>query len=242
MSRPEVSVEEWERLRSPDSEVEQDAFEVIVMHYQYLVEGTARKLQRKLPSYLEDDELISFGQVGLLKAVRRYKPDHGPFSRYASTVVYGAIIDGLRAADFAPRGLRRKQREYEAALQELGNEGVSSPTTSQVAAHMGVPEEEVINLQQKILRAEVSPEDPTLMGAVQGNESMLSREMCREFVAWLKTLDDLTQKVIALRYWKGCSSKQIAEALEIHTDQVRIRHGEVLSGILPVMKDIALDD
>jgi RNA polymerase sigma factor for flagellar operon FliA len=242
MSRPEVNSEEWDRLNSPNPDVESEAFHHIVLHYQYLVEGTARKLQRKLPSYLEDSELISFGQMGLLKAVRRYKPDQGPFSKYASTVVYGAIIDGLRAADFAPRGLRRQQREMETSIQELQNEGVSQPTSSQIALTMGVDEEEVLNLQHKIQRADVSPHDPTRLGSVQGNESFLSRELCREFVVWLKEKDELTQKVIAMRYWAEMSIKQISQALGLSPEQVRVRHLDVLSGIIPLMIDIAQDE
>lgn len=92
----------WKKLASADEEVSFVAFEELVLHYQYLVEAIARKLEHRLPSYLEDDELLSLGQIGLLKALGKYDSEQGAFSKYASAVIWGAIIDGLRANDFAP--------------------------------------------------------------------------------------------------------------------------------------------
>ena len=70
----------WKKLASADEEVSFVAFEELVLHYQYLVEAIARKLEHRLPSYLEDDELLSLGQIGLLKALGKYDPGQGACS------------------------------------------------------------------------------------------------------------------------------------------------------------------
>lgn len=241
MSRPEIPLETWDTYLAEDADSYQ-AFEDIVYHYQYLVEGCARKLERKLPSYLEDSELISFGQLGLLRAITKYQPSQGPFSRYASAVIYGAVIDGLRAADFAPRGLRKQQRELDLVVKDLQNEGLAYPTNGDIAERMEVSEEEVHHLQKRILKADVSPQDPTLLGAGRDSSNLWSREICREFVVWLKKKDELTQKVIALKYWEGLNLKTISARLEMPVEQIRARHQEVLAEIIPFARDLAIDE
>lgn len=243
MSRPdEADLSLWETYHIGSPEDSRDAYEAIAIHYQYLVEGTARKIERKLPSYIRDEELISHGQVGLLKAIEKYNPDSGPFSRYASAVIYGAVIDGLRHDDFAPRGLRKQQRELDAAVQSVRDRGEESPSNQQIADELDVPIHDVLLLQQKILRSEVTPQAPTLIGAGKDTSNLWSRELCRLFVVWLREQDIETQKIIALKYWRGMSMKLISEAMGLPVEQIRTRHQKVLSGILPFVRELAQDD
>lgn len=241
MARPDISREVWDAYLAED-EFSYDAYEAIVIHYQYLVEGCARKLESRLPTYLEDSELVSFGQLGLLKAISRYDPDTGPFSRYASSVIYGAVIDGLRAADFAPRGLRKQQRDLDEAIRELQADGNTSPTNADIANALQVEESDVRNLQIRILKADVTPQDPADLKAYRPGTSLGGSELCREFVVWLREQELLTQKVIALRYWSGLHLKTISDILKIPVEQVRSRHQEVLAKILPFMQELAIDE
>lgn len=245
MPHSEAPLNLWEELDDPSEEISFSAFEAIVVHYQYLVEGIARKLEHRLPSYLEDDELLSLGQIGLLKAISKYEPAQGPFSRYASAVVYGAIIDGLRASDFAPRGLRKQQRDLEQIEQSLRDDGITSPTAEEIAERAEIDVTEVRTIQQRVVRAEVAPADPSMLPSIRtgsAGENLWSQELCREFVVWLKKFDTTTQKVVALKYWKGMSMKSISDALNMPVEQVRARHQRVLSDILPFMQDMARDD
>ncbi len=79
-----------------------------------LVDGVATQLCRELGNLLELDEMISFGQEGLLTAARRYDPDRQvPFRKYAYHRIRGAILDGMRT--YAP--LSRRNHEKVKALQ-----------------------------------------------------------------------------------------------------------------------------
>lgn len=245
MTHKDAPLELWAQKQDPDEDIAYAAFEAITIHYQYLVEGTARKLERRLPDYLEDDELISLGQIGLLKAIERYEPGKGPFSRYASALVYGAIIDGLRQADFAPRGLRKQQRDIDQVIRDLQEVGVLNPTAEQIAVASNMEADEVREIQHRIVRADVAPADPSLLPSNRmgsASENLLSRELCREFVVWLKEFDEDTQKVIVLKYWKGLTMRDIAEQLQIPIEQVRSSHQAVISQVLPFMMEIARDD
>lgn len=246
MTIEELPSEYWDQYHDETDPAQSEAaLNAIAEHYINLVEAVARKLQRRLPDFLDDGELISMGNGGLLKAIHRYNPQQGPFKNYASGIIWGAIMDGLRQADFAPRGLRAQQRKLEEAIQQLQSEGIPSPTSEEVALRLDLDTEDVQEIQRRIVRAEVAPSDPSLLPAVRtatGTEDLFSREMCREFVVWLKTYSQTTQKVIALKYWGNLSMKAIAEKLDIPLEQVRVSHQEVLAAILPFAQDMARDD
>lgn len=245
MSTREAPKHLWDVMNNGASEESKyAAFEEIVINYQYLVEATARKLSHRLPSFLEVDDMISLGQVGLLRAIGKYEVSQGPFSRYASTVIWGAIIDGLRADDFAPRGLRKQQRDLEKASTELQGEGTSSPTDTELAEHLGWEQSTIAHLRKRVAKAEVSPTDPSLIPGVrqpEAGESMWSNDMCKDFVVWLKKWDLPTQEIILLKYWKGLSLRTISELMNLPADQVRARHQKVLTTLLPFMVELATD-
>lgn len=81
-----------------------------------LVEVMARQLQREVGEVLDVDELVSFGQEGLLTASRRYDPDRGiPFRKYAHHRVRGAMLDGMRSHGSLPRRAHEKLRVLQTA-------------------------------------------------------------------------------------------------------------------------------
>lgn len=242
MVRSEVDTYLWDMLRSDDLNEVAEARTMIATHYQYLVEGTARKIQRKLPPYVKDDDLISYGQFGLLRAMGRYDPEAGPFSRFASAAVYGAVIDGLRQEDFAPRGLRKQQRDLEDAVQKLRVEGTVAPSNAAIGDTLGVTEEEVTSIQIRIERSDIQPYDPhTLRHSLDG-VSMVTREMCREFANLVRKEDLVTQKVIALKYWSNCSMRHIGELLGIPVEDVRNRHNKVARATLDLAVKLFSND
>lgn len=245
MSTREAPKHLWDVMNNGASEESKyAAFEEIVINYQYLVEATARKLSHRLPSFLEVDEMISLGQIGLLRAIGKYEVSQGPFSRYASTVIWGAIIDGLRADDFAPRGLRKQQRDLEKATTELQDEGTASPTDLDLAEHLGWEETAIGHLRKRVVKAEVAPTDPSLMPGVQqaeAGEGMWSNDMCKDFVVWLQGWELPTQEIVLLKYWKGLSLRTISELMNLPAEQVRARHQKVLTDLLPFMVELATD-
>lgn len=104
-----------------------------------LVRQVAGRLSLQLPSCVELDDLESAGAVGLLGAVEHYDPDQpAEFSTYAQHRIRGAILDDLRAQDFAPRSLRAKAREIEQTLFKLEATLGREPTDDEVASALGM--------------------------------------------------------------------------------------------------------
>jgi RNA polymerase sigma factor for flagellar operon FliA len=85
---------------------------------QGLVRSLAVQIHRNLPAYLELEDLIAYGQVGLAEAARNFDPGRGnEFSTYAYHRIRGAIYDGLSAMTWASRTHYKRVR-----YQQLAND------------------------------------------------------------------------------------------------------------------------
>lgn len=84
------------------------ARETLICHYLPLVEFLAWHLGRWIEASLRPD-LYSFGVLGLIDAVEKYRPEVGVrFETYGSRRIRGAMTDGLRTAGWLPRGAERR--------------------------------------------------------------------------------------------------------------------------------------
>jgi RNA polymerase sigma factor for flagellar operon FliA len=109
-----------------------------------LVKTKAAIIASRCPKYIDLDDLIGEGYVGLCKAVDRFDESKGfAFSTYASFLIEGAIRDSLRNTDWLPRKCRQKANVVVAASTNLANEIGSKPSVSQIAEMLCATEEEV---------------------------------------------------------------------------------------------------
>lgn len=66
----------------------------------------------------EMDDLIAYGQAGLLDAARRFDPQRGvPFRAFASFRIRGAILDGVRQMANLPRRVHERLRLMDASTR-----------------------------------------------------------------------------------------------------------------------------
>ena len=83
------------------------------------------------PRHVDREELATAGALGLVEAARRYDESRGvPFDRFAAQRIRGAILDAVRAADWAPRSVRNLARKLEAVEQRLATELGRVPTVA----------------------------------------------------------------------------------------------------------------
>jgi RNA polymerase sigma factor FliA len=96
-----------------------------------------------LPSHVEEADLISYGLLGLISAIRRFEPEREiKFETFAIMRIKGSIIDELRSLDWVPRSVRTKAREIERVNAQLENELLRAPTDQEMAAALDVTVEE----------------------------------------------------------------------------------------------------
>ncbi|MEV7601306.1 RNA polymerase sigma factor SigF [Kitasatospora sp. NPDC089797] len=95
-----------------------------------------------------EEDLIQVGSVGLIKAIDRYDPDHGAeFVTFALPTILGEIRRHFRDATWAVHVPRRLQelrislaKARDVLFQRLGR----APTVAELAAHLDLSQEEVI--------------------------------------------------------------------------------------------------
>lgn len=111
----DLPTDAWERRR------EKEIRDLIILAYWPMLTRIVGRMRQNLPPHVrvEEDDLRSYGLLGLYKALDRYDPGVGPFDKFASNFVRGAVLDELRSIDWAPRSLRKRQKDLEHARQDL---------------------------------------------------------------------------------------------------------------------------
>lgn len=95
-----------------------DSPEVLERFHEALpaVRPLALRLRRSIGQAAEVDDLVSYGQAGLLEASRRFDPSRGvPFRAFANFRIRGAMLDGVRQLSHLPRRVHEKLRAFETA-------------------------------------------------------------------------------------------------------------------------------
>ena len=140
MSRADETQSLWLEYRRTGDKAIRDR---LILTYAPLVKYVAGRLGSGLPAHVDDDDLISYGLLGLIGAIERYDPDRDvKFETYAIARIKGAIIDELRAMDWVPRSVRARAREIERAIAELEKKLMRAPTDEEIANAVGLTEDE----------------------------------------------------------------------------------------------------
>ena len=143
----------------------------LILSYAPMVQYLASRKARSIPAHCEVDDLVSCGLMGLVAAVDRFDPTRGAtFEQFAWTRVNGAIVDELRRLDWAPRSVRRNERETEQARDRFQAKQGRPPTEDELASTIGVTVDELRERFSELERASVM----SLSQKVSGNESSVA--------------------------------------------------------------------
>lgn len=168
------AVLEW-RVEDPPSSASadrrrRDVAEVIEAHLP-LVDHVVFQVAVHFPRHVDREELARAGALGLIEAAQRYDGSRGvPFERFAAQRIRGAILDAVRAADWAPRSLRRASRTLEAARQRLIAFHGRQPTADELAEELDMAPEKLAELEKRIHRSMVLALDAHAGGEGDGEE------------------------------------------------------------------------
>ena len=213
-----------------------------------IVHSRAKYIQQRLPHYIDYEDLVSAGVIGLIEAYKTFDSQrHIEFRTYCRLRIQGAIIDSLRALDWASRSLRRKGRALAESITTLTARLGRRPSEIEVAFDMGLSLHEYHLLVGKLDGAQL---EPTTQGYGQmsetndmdslpgkGDDDPLSLcirdELKVRLAGAIKRLPEREQSVIILFYCQEQAMKQVAVALgvtqgrisQIHSCAVRhLRH------------------
>ena len=103
-----------------------------------LVKRVALHLKVRIPAFMELDELIQVGMIGLLEAARAFDVKKGvDFENFAVSRVRGAILDEVRNLSSLPRSAVAFNKSENKAIHTLASELGRAPTQSELAEHLG---------------------------------------------------------------------------------------------------------
>ncbi|HEY8426527.1 MAG TPA: RNA polymerase sigma factor WhiG [Limnochordales bacterium] len=226
----------WKRYKkSRDPELR----EQLILEYAPLVKYVAGRLAVMLPPHVEFDDLVSYGIFGLVEAVERYDFERGvKFETYAAARIRGAIIDGLRSADWVPRSVRQKARALEKELVRLESHLGRAASDDEVAQALGMTVQEYDRLLAELSGASLvsldevwvaDPEEESQLrlletvsdsAAPSPEESLEERELERLVAEAIDHLPERERLVLALYYHEGLTLKEIGRVLGVTESRV----------------------
>ncbi len=226
----------------------QSAGAELVVEHLALVGYHVNEVLHRVPPSVSRDDLASAGGLALVLASRAYQPASGvPFARYASLRIRGAILDELRAMDWASRGARRRAREYQSAAEQLRASLGREPGREELAAALGTDvsgvDEARVDAERRVLRldapgsalADVVP-DP----AATPEEEALSSERLHWLRAAVHTLPDRLRTVVVGLYLEDRSIAELAAGLSVTESRISQLRTEAL-GMLRDGMNASLD-
>lgn len=190
------------------------------LEYMPLVKKIVNRIDIKLPSHWDKDDMISYGVIGLLDAIKRFKPDkEAKFSTFATIRIRGAIIDAVRKAAPVSRGKWESVRKITSAIEKFEQTKEGKYSLSKIAQEVNMSKKEVSEALESLnYFSHVSLEET--LGLVDKSfktpeENILKEERVEILSEALKDLKEKERLVLTLYYYEELSMKEVAEVLEI---------------------------
>jgi len=231
-----------EYRRSKDAKVR----DRLILTYAPLVKYVAGRLGSGLPAHVDDDDLVSYGLLGLIGAIERFDPDRDiKFETYAIARIKGSIIDELRALDWVPRSVRSRAREIERAIADLESKLGRAPTDEEIASKLGVTEEDLNESLSEIGRTSIAALDELWTVSAGGDQialidtieddqgpnpqSALDETEMREAIAEaISRLPEREKLVVTLYYYEELTLREIGEVLGVTESRVSQLHTKAI--------------
>lgn len=238
-----VTDEMWRKYRqSRDAELKNE----IVLAHLSLVKYLAGRLAVKLPTFIGQEDLESYGIFGLLEAVEKFNPDLGvSFKAYAYNRIRGAMIDEIRKLNWIPRTLWQKIQLLNTTRERLQKELGEQVSHGALAEAMGITVSELYKLEGQVNLLSLSSLDETVSVAdgervrwgdmIQDSDSpdpldMIEKEESKRLL--IKAIEELPEKdrtILALYYQEELTLKEIGKVLDVSESRVCQLHTRALN-------------
>ena len=210
----------------------------LVMTYAPLVKYIVYKKIRELPARCEVEDFISCGLEALITSIDRYDPQKGAtLEQFLWTRIHGSVLDELRRQDWAPRSLRRWERDITRATENFTAVHGRRPTEGELAETLATTEQELSARRHEIAHSEVTSLNTlvisddettvermdTLKSEDQGLEpehAAATEEAKDKFRRAFDTLPDREREVAVLLYVKNLTLREIGDVLGVSESRV----------------------
>jgi RNA polymerase sigma factor for flagellar operon FliA len=217
----------------------------LVLTYVPLVKHIVYKKLRELPASCEVEDLISCGIESLIPAIDRYDPAKGAaLEPYLWTRIHGSVLDELRRRDWAPRSLRRMERDLKQARESFIGVHGRPPSHEELADAMKMTpsdlrakEQEIQNSDLTSLSSLVMTDGETAIELVDTLETEDSSTDPEHMAAWDEAKDKFRRafdqlpsrerEVAVLLYVKNLTLREIGDVLDVSESRVSQIHSQL---------------
>jgi RNA polymerase sigma-B factor len=203
--------------------------ELIIKRFLPLADNIGRRFSNRGEPF---EDLVQVARMGLVQAVDRFDAENGAdFLAFAVPTVMGEVRRYFRDHGWSvkvPRRMKELGPQLNRARDELSQRFERAPTASEIASHLGIDHEEVVQAQIASSAYSTLSSDALSPGAAGDDDGrsvsssfgdldanldrVLDVETVRPLVA---ALPERQQAVLMLRFFGNMTQTQIAERLGI---------------------------
>ena len=245
------TLELWREYRRTEDPRVRDR---LVLTFAPMVKYIVYRKVREMPARCDVDDFISCGLEALIRSIDRYDPDKGAtLEQFAWTRIHGAVLDELRRHDWAPRSLRRWDRELSKARDQFVGLYGRRPTREELASAMGVTTDELLRRQDELgrtqigsLNAVVHSDDDAAIERIDTlaaddrdsdpESSAMTRAAKERFRKAFDCLAPRERKIAVLLYVYNLTLREIGEILGVTESRVCQLHAQILKTLRTQLK------
>lgn len=208
----------------------------IVERSLWLAQRSARRFAERGEPY---DDIFQVASIALVHAVDRFQPSLGvPFGAYATLTIVGEIKRHFRDKTWrvhVPRRAKDLRPAVNTASDELGKVLGRSPTPREVANHMSIDEDlvlQVVEANSAYRTAQLDTLTERQLRAAETDvevDAILDRELVSQALVHLRPRE---REIIQLRFFDELTQAQIAD--RIGTSQVHV--GRLIASSLALLR------
>jgi RNA polymerase sigma factor for flagellar operon FliA len=210
----------------------------LVMTFAPLVKYIVFKKVRELPARCEVEDFISCGLEAMIASIDRYDPEKGAtLEQFAWTRIHGAVLDELRRLDWAPRSLRRWERDIHKARDQFTSLHGRRPTREELADMLAVTTEELRRRQDDIAVSDVTSLNTLVIAEDDSNVERIDTLAAQDprldpehaataqaakdkFRRAFDTLPQREREIAVLLYVKNLTLREIGDILGVSESRV----------------------
>lgn len=222
---------------SPKLLSREDRDKLIERHLDY-VRRLAHRIKREIATDLDLEELVAYGQRGLVEAAERYDPARGvAFTTFSYYRIRGAIFDGLRKLGWLSRS---EYARFSAAQNELlGNaaerqtverRGDAKQTMSSVAKTL----DQLAVIFVTSLEAGERPPEP-VSEAPDGAEIVEHKQAVSVVRRAVETLPERERRLIEMHYFEDMSLQDAGKALGLSKSWASRLHARTIAQLTEML-------
>ena len=250
----------FEYQRSADAQLR----DRLVLTYAPLVKFIVYRKIGELPASCELDDLVSAGLEALIKSLDRYDPEKGAtLEQFVWTRIHGAVIDELRRGDWAPRSLRRWERDMRRVQGDFRSIHGRAPSDGELADALNMTADELVARKRDLIASDVTSLNTLVLAqdgaSVERIDVLPSADSStdplheaakvqakKHFRRAFAALGRREREVAVLLYVKNLTLRETGDVLGVSESRVCQIHGELkkalkraLAGDAELLRDVA---